>query len=558
MEPIDYAGALRRSWRLLVLLALVGAVIGVLIPVSAAKGTNGKKHPLKYQASALVGSAPKGSNFGAGVTSQQIQFYADSLALQGLVFKAARQNVPQFLWPEYLSATITTSFNTAQTTSSSTTPPKRGQATLVLLTAYGKTANDAITLADNYAGELAFYLSGQIVQEQKQSGTTTKGSTSSVNTNPYTGYEIQQYAEVATRIKGAKAGITSSRKVRALAGLVIGALIGAAIVLLREPLDKHLRSASRAEANFGFPVVSEIPLAMGPSGRAAAGTTPMVDVVRQPESPGAEAYRMLRMSVLFEALAPLPVPEDPLGATAYGAGSFGTVPVAADQTPAGIGDRALVLVVSAGSEPSRPHVAANLAAIYAEAGQQVVVISTGNIGTGSPTAGSGSDLADIRIEDVARRLQPSRLANVYRLPLGSFIANSGQLVTRAPSLLKAVRRLVDVVIVETPPVLAVHHAEALSHAVDVVLVVAECGVTTFDEARRAGDRLRRIEAPVLGVVLTNVKVPRNDISQMVPNQPGPQAPQPPQPAPPTRTKEPALAIGAGSGSSTAPTPPSSA
>jgi Mrp family chromosome partitioning ATPase len=554
MEPIDYAGALRRSWRLLVLLALVGAVIGVLIPVSAAKGTNGKKHPLKYQASALVGSAPKGSSIGGGVTSQQIQFYAQSLALQAMVFKAAKQNVPQFLWPQYLSARITTSFTTAQTTSSSTTPPKRGQATLVLLTGYGKTANDAITLADNYAGQLAYYLEGVVVQQEKESGTTPKGS-SSINTNPYTGYEIQQYAEIATHIKSAKAGITSSRKVRGPAGLVIGALIGAAIVLLRELLDKHLRSATRAEANFGFPVVSEIPLAMGPSGRAAAGTTPMVDVVRQPDSPGAEAYRMLRMSVLFEALAPLPVPEDPLGATAYGAGSFGTVSVAADQPPPGMGERAVVLVVSPGSEPSRPHVAANLAAIYAEAGQQVVVISTGNIGTGSPTAGSGSDLVDIRIEDVARRLQPSRLANVYRLPLGSFIANSGQLVTRAPSLLKAARRLVDVVIVETPPLLAVHHAEALSHAVDVVLVVAECGVTTFDEARRAGDRLRRIEAPVLGVVLTNVKVPRNDVSQLVPNQPGPQAPQPP---PPSRTKEPALAIGTGSGSSTAPTPPSSA
>lgn len=262
---------------------------------------------------------------------------------------------------------------------------------------------------------------------------------------------------------------------------------------------------------------------------------------------------MLRMSVLFEALAPLPTPDDPLGASAYGMGSLAAPTANGDQPPE-IGDRSVVLVVSAGSEPSRPHVAANLAAIYAEAGQQVVVISTGNIGTGTPTVGTGSELADIRIEDVARRLQPSRLANVYRLPLGSFIANSGQLVTRAPSLLKAARRLVDVVIVETPPLLAVHHAEALSHAVDVVLVVAECGVTTFDEARRAGDRLRRIEAPVLGVVLTNVKVPRKDIRQMA-SQQGPLAPQASEP---DRSKEPALALGSGSGSPVGPTPPSSA
>jgi len=65
--------------------------------------------------------------------------------------------------------------------------------------------------------------------------------------------------------------------------------------------------------------------------------------------------------------------------------------------------------------------------------------------------------------------------------------------------------------VEVPPLLAIHHAEALVHSVDAVLVVAECRVTTFDQARRAGDLLRRMGAPVLGVVLTNVRLERADI-----------------------------------------------
>ena len=539
MEPIDYVGALRRSWRLLILLALLGAAVAVLIPVPAAHSGTAKKHPgsdLKYEASALVGTAPNGAGslVGGAVTSQQIQFYAESLALQGIVMKGVNQNVPQFLYPDYLTATITTAHSTAQQTStSSTTPPKKGQVTLVLLTAHGKTANAAVILADEYAAQLGFYLDKVAEQAQKATGSTKSAL---VTGTPYTGYQIQQYAEIATHIKGTKAGLTSSRKVRLLAGLVIGAIIGAAIVLLRELLDKHLRSASRAESNFGFPVVAEIPLTAG-----------MVDVVRQPDSPGAEAYRMLRMSVLFEALAPLLSPEDPLGPAANGAGGFAAAPLfAGEQAPQGTGERAVVLVVSAGSEPSRPHVAANLAAIYAEAGQQVIVISTGDIGTSSSAVEAGSQPVDI--EDVARQLEPSRLAHVSRLPLGSLIENSGQLVTRAPSLLEAARRLVDVVIVETPPLLAVHHAEALSHAVDVVLVVAECGATTFDEARRAGDRLRRIEAPVLGVVLTNVKVPRNDVRQMVPRRGEPDL----QPQP-SRSKEPALAMGSSSGSPTGPT-----
>ena len=37
MEPIDFWGALRRSWRLFVVLALIGAVVAVLVPVSHTK-----------------------------------------------------------------------------------------------------------------------------------------------------------------------------------------------------------------------------------------------------------------------------------------------------------------------------------------------------------------------------------------------------------------------------------------------------------------------------------------------------------------------------------------
>jgi Mrp family chromosome partitioning ATPase len=83
------------------------------------------------------------------------------------------------------------------------------------------------------------------------------------------------------------------------------------------------------------------------------------------------------------------------------------------------------------------------------------------------------------------------------------------LVNRASELLEAARQLAEVIIVETPSLLTVHHGEALVHAADVVLVVAEAGTTTMDEARRSSDVLRRLGAPVLGVVLTNAPVSKD-------------------------------------------------
>ncbi len=522
MEPIDFVGALRRSWRLLLALGLIGAVIAVLMPVShPAK----KQGVMPWQSSTVVGSAPNGGGnlVGGAVTSAQIQFYATSEVVMQATAKSVGLNVPAYLLSEYMTAAIGNAPPAGSSSTSSTTAPKRGStSSLVTLTGHAKTAADAISLANayatvvgNYLGDVAFmhlYLSGKLNASNVSTTTTTAPKSDPSNSIAATGYEVQVPAQFAVRTAKSSAGVGGSRKVRGLVGLAVGVAIGAGIVLLREVLDRHLRSAARAAEVFGFPVVAEMP-SSSKVGTVGEEQDPGIDVVTDPGSPRAEAYRMLRMSVLFEGLAPTAGPTNGAGyGMVLGGGLLPSAITPTEAPTAPIpGSRKVVLVVSAATEPSRPFVAANLAAAYAEAGQQVVVISTGDV-EGGPLGSSAAGLAEeIGTEDVRAQLEPSTLEHVFRLPLRPFIKNSGQLVTRAPAVLDAARRLSDVVIVEAPPLLAFHHAEALCHAVDVVLVVGECGSTTFDEARRAGDLLRRRGAPVLGVVVTNVHLSRRDI-----------------------------------------------
>ena len=115
-------------------------------------------------------------------------------------------------------------------------------------------------------------------------------------------------------------------------------------------------------------------------------------------------------------------------------------------------------------------------------------------------------MAPIAPEVLEAALRPSPLANVSSVPLLPFVANSGQLALRAPAVLEAARHLAEVILVEAPPLLGFHDAEALAPSVDAVLVVGECLATTFDQARRSGDLLRRIGAPVIGVALTNMRI----------------------------------------------------
>jgi Mrp family chromosome partitioning ATPase len=521
MEPIDYAGALRRSWRLLVVLGLIGAVVAVLIPVSHPKA---KPNPLKWKAAALVGSAPSGGSdlVGGGVTSAQILFYANSQAVKVQTAKDAKLNVPPALLFGYLSASAAPANATVNgaptTTGAASAAAKKAKGTgLVQLNAAGSTEQKAVSLANYYAYELGYYLTQQV---KAHAATNPPKPGVAANPNPATGYAVVQGSIVGTH-SAKKAAVTSSHKVRLVAGLVLGLVLGAAIVLLRELLDKHLRTAARAESRFGYPVVAEIPSSAG----AGGGSALSLDVDRDPSSAAAEAYRMLRMSVLFEPLASKVAPTNGFGffngnGNGNGNGSSLLSPstVAEVAMTAPIPQvpslRQIVLVVSAGTEPTRPQVVANLAATYAEAGQRVVVIDTGELEAGRVIEDGASVTGEIRPEDIAAHLEPSRLENAWRLPLRPFIRNTGQLVNRAPVVLDALRSVADAVIIEAPPLLAYHHGEALSHAVDVVLVVGECRLTTFDEAQRAGDLLRRLMAPVLGVVFTNVRLDRRDIRQV--------------------------------------------
>jgi succinoglycan biosynthesis transport protein ExoP len=498
MEPIDIWGALRRSWRLLVVLALVGAVVAVLVPVGHAKRV---KSALPYASSVLVGTPPNGigSPLRGGVTSQQILFFATSSDTLQATSSAAGLNVPSYVMSAYVSASVLAV--AGATPAGATAPVRKGTPTDVELTARAADPADAVNLANTYADQV-----GQAVESGLSGSSRFVGADS--------GYTVLQPAVSAFDSKVAvKASLTASRKVRGLGGLAVGAIVAIGLVLLRELLDKRLRSAARAEAVFGFPVVGEIPLATVAGTAAVPGLIPMVDVVRDSVSPGAEAYRMLRMSVMFENLASLSGPADPFALGSEGDDLFATEVAGTDSASSDIGSRQVILVVSPGTETTRPHVAANLAAIYAEAEQSVVVISTGSLDVGfGPT--NESFAGDIGEQDVEAQLEPSILQYVRRLPLSPFMTKSGQLANRAPAILNAARNLSDVVIVEVPPLLALHHAEALMHVVDVVLVVAESKFTTFDDARRAGDLLRRMGAPVLGVVLTNVPLNQRDVRQL--------------------------------------------
>ena len=71
-------------------------------------------------------------------------------------------------------------------------------------------------------------------------------------------------------------------------------------------------------------------------------------------------------------------------------------------------------------------------------------------------------------------------------------------------LLHELAQQVDVVLIDSPPVLPVADATALAQAVDGVLLVLEAGHTRRKAARQAVESLRQVGANLVGVVLNGV------------------------------------------------------
>lgn len=489
IEPINFLEAVRQRWRLIVVCAVIGAIIGVLYPASASK------HPrtaLKWQTSAIVG-APASSGLIAGtVSSSQILFYANTFPVKLAAVSDVGLKGNPYLFAGSMYGALQGTDGKATTASAS----KKSVGGNVLLFASAQTPTLAADLANAYAQELGNTLEG-IVSSRSASGTGIgKGSSSSDSSSPNTGYQVifPGTPQLATRVNRPTVSTLGSTKVRLLLGLLGGVLLALAILLVREILNKSIRRATRARFHFKYPVVAEIPETYPPA-------PSIVDVVDRPSSPAAESYRKLRMSVLFEPLAPAS------GTSASGADPLADligVSVATQEAYAvpEPGSRSVLLVTSTTTEPSRPKVVANLAATYAEAGERVIVISTSDLDSGLPTAALGSFEDPVTPADIEAALVAASPEGVSLLSFGHFMANSGRLVNRGGEVLAAARQVADVVLVETPGFLAYHHAEALVHSVDAVVIVCENGATQVPDAQDMGDVLRRLGAPVLGVVFT--------------------------------------------------------
>ncbi|MGH9085909.1 MAG: AAA family ATPase [Acidimicrobiales bacterium] len=294
---------------------------------------------------------------------------------------------------------------------------------------------------------------------------------------PSAGYVTLQEAlpALATAESGGFSAPTS-RAARTVLAIGLGVLLGLAAVLVAERFDTRLNTREATEAGFQLPVIAEVP-------RMAMGQDIIVSDV-DPMSSAAEAYRTLRASLVL-------MPATSLGVN----------------RSIGEGEPQVILVTSPAPGDGKTTTVANLAACFAEAGRQVLVLGCD---FRRPEVHRYFDLdnrpgiADVLVDgrrDLAGIIRSTHVPGVSVAPSGSSLRSFGDVANAGRALVEEARRLADVVLIDTPPILATNDATELIPAADAVVVVARVGRTSLDGAKRTHRLLERLSAPAAGVVL---------------------------------------------------------
>jgi len=265
------------------------------------------------------------------------------------------------------------------------------------------------------------------------------------------------------------------QKARTLAMmLVLGIMAGGGLAMLRDWMDRRLRSADEITAVLGIPVLGTVP---SMSKRQTISERGMI-VHKETASLAAEAYRTIRTAVFFG------VPD---------------------------GKAKVILVTSPLPGDGKTTLVSNMAIAMAQADQKTLVIDADfrkpmqhNIFSLKADHGLSAVIAGrSRLEDC---IHDPGVPNLSVMPAGPEIPNPSEMLNSKAfaEVLGRLKQRYDRVIIDSPPVMPVTDARILAALCDVTVVVLRAEQSTRNAAMQARDGLLSVGANLLGAIVNDV------------------------------------------------------
>jgi capsular exopolysaccharide synthesis family protein len=258
-------------------------------------------------------------------------------------------------------------------------------------------------------------------------------------------------------------------------GLLLGALLGIAYALVRNQLDRRLRSSEEVEKAFHVPVIGKIPQT---SSRRRGGQLALAVTSASDSGGAAESFRKLRTNLAYMDV---------------------------DNPPR------VIVVTSPKQGDGKSTVAANLAAAVAVGGQRVILID-GDLRR--PTVATSLGLVDgAGLTDIlVGRVKPSevlqdhpQLAGLRVLASGAIPPNPSELLgSHAMQVLLKDLAQDAMVIIDAPPLLPVTDAAVLTQSADGAMMVIAHGGTLDTELASSLHHITQVHGRTLGIVFNRM------------------------------------------------------
>lgn len=373
--------------------------------------------------------------------------------------------------------------------------------------------------AVGYTGEPAILASQLVVTPNPSAGSldlTMEGSDAAYATsvaNAFAEQAIAYFETSSAEVGGARLSILEeaiaipviasggfsvppSKSFRTTLAALLGLLIGFGFALVLHQVDSRLRSRDEVYEALRMPVIAEVPKLTRAQREGAR-----ILVADEPHGVYADGYRTARAAVMHTASQDV------------GLRSIGPAPL--DRTRSR--GAKVVLVTSTQAGEGKTTSLANLAASFAETGQSVLVLDAD---LRSPDlhllfdVPQGAGISDFLYDPSSTQLQsltrPTSVAGVKIITAGTQLSHPASLATRMGVLVEEARKIADVVLIDTVPLLAASDVFDLLPIVDTVLFVVRSGRITEAAGQRVSELLGRFHVPVTGAILVGTPSKKSD------------------------------------------------
>jgi capsular exopolysaccharide synthesis family protein len=275
--------------------------------------------------------------------------------------------------------------------------------------------------------------------------------------------------------------VSPHRKRAVLISALLGLVLGIVAAMLADRFDDAVQTPDEVRDRLNLTVLGSIPrVRRSDAGQPEESQEKAFRMVThiEPQSLVAEAFRSLRTNVAFAR---------------------------AHQ------DLRTLMITSPAPGEGKSTVAVNLATTFAQQGQRTLLIDADlrrSVLDQTFAISRSPGLTNVLVgtESLEAVAQPTDIPNLSIVPSGQFPPNPSELLGSAQmrDLIEHAKQSFDIVLIDSPPVLAVTDAAVLSTIVDGSVIVIRLGVTTREAVRRSVSQLRVVNGRILGAVLNAV------------------------------------------------------